>query len=142
VPCNDLPYANKTLYQHKLIKQFARKNNLSINTDILMQAEQRIAEIIEEEKALTNKIRRASKQARYKDIRQTTHQAQNLPGNVQSKSLDNISILKEDNFDPYEDMDTSSSEATPALLENDDDLDSLYADDPEWRADYSRKDIE
>ena len=38
-------------------------------------------------------------------------------------------------------MTNYSSNAAPVLFDNDDeDLESLYADDPEWRADYSRKD--
>ncbi|MED5509222.1 MAG: transposase family protein [Pseudomonadota bacterium] len=142
VPCNDLPYAYKTLYQHKLIKQFTRKQNQSINHDNLMRAEQRIAEIIEEETILTKKVRRAAKQARYRDIRQNTQDVQTLPGDVKSRPLDKISIFEEDEFDPYaEAMTNDSSNAAPVLFDNDDeDLESLYADDPEWRADYSRKD--
>lgn len=142
VPCNDLPYAHKTLYQHKLIKQFTRKQNQSINTDNLMRAEQRIAEIIEEEKILTKKVRRAAKQARFRDIRQNTQDVQTLPGDVKSRPLDKISIFEEDEFDPYaEAMTNDSYNAAPVLFDNDDeDLESLYADDPEWRADYSRKD--
>ncbi len=144
VPCNDLPYAYKTLYQHKLIKQFIRKQNQTINIDNLMRAEQRIAEIIEEEKILTKKVRRAAKQARYRDIRQNTQDVQTLPGEVKSRPLDKISIFEEDEFDPYaEGVTNDYSSAIPVSFDNDDeDLESLYADDPEWRADYSRKDNE
>lgn len=142
VPCNDLPYAKKTLYQHQLIKKFARRQNLKIDITNFMRAEKRILEIIENEKILTKKIRRSSKQARYRDVSQKTQHAQNLSGQENKPlQLDNISLLDDDGFDPYQTDIGSRPKKLPAnLLEADDlEMDELYADNPDWHADYSRK---
>lgn len=141
VPCNDLPYAHKTLFQHQLIKKFIRKENKKIDINNLMHAEERIMEIIENERVLTKKIRRASKQARYKNVSQKTHHVQTLPNQSSDpRPLDKLSLFSDDEFDPYSIENIDNNEIAPFINENDDDLEDLYADDPEWHADYSRKD--
>jgi putative transposase len=141
VPCTDLPYARKTLFQHQLIKKFIRKENKKIDVTNLMRAEQRIIEIIDNERMLTKKVRRASKQARYKDVSQKSQYVQTLPNQrPDPRSSDNHSLLSDDEFDPYLIEETDNIERVPFIIDNDDDLEDLYADDPEWHADYSRKD--
>lgn len=141
VPCNDQIYARKTLFQHQLIKKFNRRLNLTISVENLMRAEDRIIEIIESEKALTKKIRRASKQARFKDISQKTKQSQALPGEIsQSRTLENLSLFNNGDFDPYDSQKREEPvKINSSFLEGDDDLDDLYADDPNWHASYSRE---
>ncbi|WP_417500094.1 Mu transposase C-terminal domain-containing protein [Methylophaga sp.] len=136
VPCTDLPYAYKTLFQHQLIKKVLRKDNKKLDINNLMRTEEQIIQIIESEKILTKKIHRASKQARYKNVSQQTNQVQGIPiKETESLSLDKHTIFKDDGFDPY-----VSDQGNNPLENDDDDIDSIYADDPDWHADYSRKD--
>jgi len=141
VPCIDYEYAHKTLFQHQLIKRFTQQQNLKINVDNFMLAERRIIEIIEEDRNLTKKIRRATKQARFKNVSQKTQHVQTLTEHDKPRSLDTLSLFQNDDFDPYavDKYEQPENISTSFLDTNDDDLNNLYADHPDWHADYSRK---
>ena len=141
VPCIDYEYAHKTLFQHQLIKRFTQQQNLKINVDNFMLAERRIIEIIEEDRNLTKKIRRATKQARFKNVSQKTQHVQTLTEHDKPRSLDTLSLFQNDDFDTYavDKYEQPENISTSFLDTNDDDLNNLYADHPDWHADYSRK---
>jgi putative transposase len=139
VPCLDLQYAsNKTLFQHQMIKKYAAQNLNSTDIDALMYAQQRIQQIIEEEKLVTQKIKRASKKARYGNVGQQTQRQLTMPDSKSTYA--GLSDFGSNTATQvFEQRLSNQSSALPDL--SDDDLDELYEDNADWQADYSlRKD--
>jgi len=134
-PCLDLQYAsNKTLFQHKMIKKYAAQNFDSTDIEALMHAEQRIQQIIDKEKLITKRIKRASKKARYRNVSQQTQRQLTMPGT--QTSFAGLSDFGADTTS-HEIEHGHSAQSTASSDMTDDDLEEFYADNEDWQADYS-----
>ena len=137
VPAVNQEYAsNKTVFQHKVIKNNAREHaNSKVTMAALFEAQERIQEVIERDRGLTRNNKTSQTVARYKNVSQD-NKAIVTTSTSNERILHNNAAqrIKSKTAPPLADQ-----ALKPAPFTEDEVLASLYEDAEGWDADYRLK---